>query len=59
MKRTLVLRHESLAPLSDGELAGVAGGRPRYPSEDCPDNTYYCLTGPQWCNVHYDTTLCP
>lgn len=55
--RTLVLRRERLAELDATDLAAVAGGRPRQPSEDCPDWTHPCITGPQWCAL--DSILCP
>lgn len=48
-KRTLVLRRELLAELTDADLGVVAGGQPVPPSSDCPDNTYYCITGPGMC----------
>lgn len=47
--RKLVLRSEQLAELADSELEAVAGGQPVPPSSDCPDNTYYCITGPGMC----------
>ena len=54
-KRTLVLRKEQLAELTDPELAGVAGGAK---TNDCPDYTYYCITGPRICDLSRLTT-CP
>lgn len=45
--RRLVLRSESLTELSTGELGDVVGGAPSY--EQCPDDTYYCLTGYGMC----------
>jgi hypothetical protein len=48
-KRTLVLRRELLAELTDADLGLVAGGQQQQPTTDCPDNTYYCLTGSGLC----------
>jgi hypothetical protein len=46
VKRTLVLRREALDELTTGELAEVAAGAR---TSDCPDYTYYCITGPAIC----------
>ncbi|HVF04310.1 MAG TPA: hypothetical protein VNA20_05685 [Frankiaceae bacterium] len=42
MKRTLTLRTERLAELTNDELTGVVGGAN---TKSCPDYTYYCATG--------------
>lgn len=57
--RTLVLRRERLAELAEADLGHVAGGRPIYPSHDCPDNTYYCITGAARCDLQTGSLLCP
>lgn len=45
-RRTLVLRRERLTELSSADLGHVVGGAPPAPAtKDCPDNTYYCVTG--------------
>ena len=49
--RTLVLRRENLSDLTANDLAGVVGGNQPQPSSDCPDNTYYCITGPAICKI--------
>jgi hypothetical protein len=49
--RRLVLRRERLDELTTDELGLLAGGVPPQPSRDCPDNTYYCLTGPRVCDL--------
>jgi hypothetical protein len=51
VNRRLVLRREHLDELTTGELSAVAGGaQPPAPTKDCPDYTYYCLTGPAMCH---------
>ncbi len=58
MNRTLVLRRERLTDLTAADLGAVAGGRPLYPSQDCPDNTYYCITGAARCDLQTGSRLC-
>ena len=54
--RKLVLKRETLAELADADLRAVAGGNSQPGATcNCPDYTYYCLTGPAIC----DTLLCP
>lgn len=49
-RRTLVLRREQLTELTSADLDRVvAGAPPAPPTEDCPDNTYYCITGHAIC----------
>lgn len=52
--RKLVLRRETLAELTGDDLQAVFGGNSRETC-NCPDYTYYCITGPAIC----DTLLCP
>lgn len=47
--RTLTLAAERLAELSGADLAAVGGGQERQPTYDCPDYTYYCITGYALC----------
>ena len=54
--RTLVLRRERLEELTPGDLAGVVAGAR---TTDCPDYTYYCITGPAMCDRPTNTLLCP
>ena len=49
--RTLTLRRENLSDLTASDLAGVVGGQQPQPTTDCPDYTYYCLTGPAICDI--------
>jgi hypothetical protein len=49
LHRRLVLRRERLDELTTDELGGLAGGAPPQPTSDCPDYTYYCITGPAIC----------
>jgi hypothetical protein len=49
MKRSLVLRRENLSEITPAELSDVAGGASQPVSCYCPDNTYYCITGPAMC----------
>lgn len=50
MKRTLVLHRERLAEITSTELANVAGGASQPGATcNCPDYTYYCITGPAIC----------
>ena len=59
MKRTLTLTRESLAPLGDAELAGVAGGAERISLPlTCPVNE--CLSGESriTCLDCYETRPC-
>lgn len=46
MKRTLTLRTERLAELTNDELTGVVGAAN---TKSCPDHTYYCATGYGMC----------
>ena len=55
--RTLTLRRERLADLSPADLAAVVGGQTQQPTWDCPDYTYYCLTGPRLCQL--SEFVCP
>ncbi len=49
-KRTLSLRAETLAELADADLGVVAGGASQPGATcNCPDYTYYCLTGYAMC----------
>ena len=44
--RKLTLRREQLAELTTADLGGVVAGAPPGPeTSDCPDYTYYCITG--------------
>lgn len=51
MRRTLVLKKETLTELSPGELGRVAGGNatPRCPTWECPIPTDHCATINQRC----------
>lgn len=50
MGRRLVLRSERLSELTTTELGEVVAGAPQ-PTKDCPDYTYYCITGPAICDL--------
>lgn len=52
--RRLVLRRERLAELSTADLGAVVAGAA---TKDCPDYTYYCVTGPVVCDLSRIT--CP
>jgi hypothetical protein len=43
--RKLTLRREQLTELTAGDLADVVAGAPPAETTDCPDYTYYCITG--------------
>lgn len=47
--RKLVLRREQLTALETGDLVLVAGGATGRDTCNCPDYTYYCLTGYAMC----------
>lgn len=47
VNRRLVLRSERLDELSTDELGVVVGAAAQ--TNACPDNTYYCITGPAIC----------
>jgi hypothetical protein len=47
VNRRLVLRRERLDELSTHELGVVVGAAAQ--TTPCPDNTYYCITGPAIC----------
>ena len=47
MKRTLVLRRRQLAELTTEDLLDVVAAAA--PTKDCPDHTYYCVTGTAIC----------
>jgi hypothetical protein len=49
--RKLVLRRENLSDLTAADLAVVAGGQQPQATTECPDYTYYCLSGPAICNL--------
>lgn len=52
MKRTLLLKSESLAELSTGELRAVAGGNSRYcASQDCYTAGFTCFLSEWACDV--------
>ena len=56
MVRKLALKPERLTELTAADLDGVvAGAPPAPPSSDCPDNTWYCITGGAMCR----SLLCP
>ena len=51
-RRHLVLRREHLSELSVEDLSHVAGAQPPpIQTPQCPDNTYYCITGTARCGV--------
>lgn len=47
--RRIVLKAEHLSELTADDLGGVVAGAPPQPTEDCPDYTYYCITGYALC----------
>lgn len=56
-RRSLVLRREQLADLSPSDLGVVAGGATQPGGTcDCPDYTYYCITG--WAMCRDSRLLC-
>ena len=53
MRRTLVLKKETLTELAAAELAGVAGGQatPTCPTFECTELTSYCESANYTCLV--------
>lgn len=43
--RKLTLRREQLTELTTADLGGVVAGAPPAETSNCPDYTYYCITG--------------
>lgn len=56
MVRTLRLRREQLTELTTADLGGVVAGAPPAETSDCPDHTYYCITG--WALCGSSKLLC-
>lgn len=58
MRKSLILRRETLAALTTDELAGVAGGDA---TGGCPYTMRLgeCLSFYQYCGTGQETTTCP
>lgn len=57
--RKLVLKQERLTELTSDDLRSLAAGAPPNNTKTCPDYTYYCITGPAWCDRITNTLTCP
>ncbi|HWL36123.1 MAG TPA: hypothetical protein VNQ77_08000 [Frankiaceae bacterium] len=47
--RKLTLRREQLAELTTDDLSDVVAGATTANTKECPDYTYYCITGYAMC----------
>lgn len=50
MIRRLALKPERLSELTTDELDGVVAGGTTAGTKECPDYTYYCVTGDAICS---------